>query len=47
MKEEAVESIDNYEILETAHDSSEGVIYKAVEKTSSTKVLMKKNITRH
>ena len=42
MKEEGGKFIDNYEILETIRDSAEGIIYRAVEKSSDTKVLIKR-----
>lgn len=41
MKEEASQSINNYKILETIHDSAEGVMYRAVEKLSGDRVLIK------
>jgi len=42
MKEESAKSVDSYEITETIHESAEGVIYRAVEKSSGTQVLLKK-----
>ena len=42
MKEEGGKLIDNYEIIETVHESAEGIIYSADEKPSGTKVLIKK-----
>lgn len=42
MKEESATSVDNYEITATIHESAEGIIYRAVEKTSGVKVLIKK-----
>ena len=35
------QTIDNYEIIETVLNSAEGIIYRAVEKSSSQKVLLK------
>lgn len=35
-------SVDNYELTETVIESSEGIIYRAVEKSSNTKVFLKK-----
>ena len=35
-------SIDNYELTETVIESSGGIIYRAVEKSSNTKVFLKK-----
>src|SRR5512147_3012849 len=42
MKEEGGKLIDNYEITEAVHESAEGIIYSAVEKSSGSKVLIKK-----
>jgi WD40 repeat protein/serine/threonine protein kinase len=39
--DDAAELIDNYEIRETILSSAEGVIYRAVEKSSGSKVLLK------
>ena len=40
--EDNVKPITNYEIEETVHKSAEGVIYRAVDKTSGTRVFIKK-----
>ncbi len=42
MKEESPKSIDNYEIAETISEAAEGVMYRAVEKSSNAKVIIKK-----
>lgn len=42
MKADSVSFFANYEIIETIHISPEGVIYRAVEKSAGTKVLIKK-----
>ena len=42
MENNGIKSIENYGILETIHQSAEGVIYRAIEKTSGNKVLIKK-----
>jgi len=40
--EDRANSIDDYELVATALSSAEGIIYSAVEKSSGTKVLLKK-----
>ncbi|HLO16965.1 MAG TPA: protein kinase [Anaerolineales bacterium] len=40
--EDRAKSIDDYQITETALKSAEGIIYRAVEKSSGTKVFLKK-----
>ena len=42
MKEEGALLIDNYEITGTFHEAAEGVIYRAIDKSSGNKVLIKK-----
>jgi len=41
MKEDSARSIDSYNISKTIHESAEGVIYKAVNTASGSKVLIK------
>lgn len=42
MEDNGAKSIENYEIRETVRETAEGVLYRAVEKTSGKKVLIKK-----
>lgn len=41
MKETLPKSIDNYKIIETIHNAPDGILYKAADETSGSRVLIK------